>query len=63
MNFVQAVALGLLLLLLGGAAAWQARRDVAWRPLAAVLLGLAGLTLVAALLGLVLFLLYLRTVQ
>ena len=40
--FVQALALGLLLLLLGGMAGRRGRRDAAWEPLAALLLILGG---------------------
>lgn len=40
--FVQALALGLLLLILGGVARRQARHDAPWKPLAAVLLLLGG---------------------
>ncbi|MDL2342931.1 hypothetical protein QOL99_02080 [Deinococcus sp. MIMF12] len=46
--------LALLLLGLGGLARREARRDEAWRPLAAVLLALGGLTLAVALLWLML---------
>lgn len=40
--FVQALALGLLLLILGGVTGRRARHDAAWKPLSVALLILGG---------------------
>ncbi|MBB5236074.1 hypothetical protein [Deinococcus budaensis] len=63
MTFWTLVLPSLGLLVLGGLAGREAHRNPAWRPLAAVLFVLGGLGTVAALVGLVLLVLYTQTTQ